>query len=125
MKNQNDILEAILGQVQKQNNYNSTHSKIADQLTNTIDYDNDIASLKCISKKRSIKAIMKNKVLNRKKYNKWYKKDDKLLSSSIKEYFISDGIKNKKAKKLAKNASKRILKSFYQNPDKKRNRNRI
>lgn len=86
-------------------------------------YDTDFSSLKVLNKKKGIKAIMNGKVLNadRKKYRKWKKHDKEIIkemiSPMLQEMYDNDDIGYKKAKKLRKILTNRIISCFYGSED--------
>lgn len=87
-----------------------------------IDSDN-FSDIKALSKKKGIKAITSGKVLNagRKKYRRWRKHDKKVIkeriSPALQEMYECGDIGYKKAKKLRKIVSNRIISCFYGNDD--------
>lgn len=83
------------------------------------DDDYTLADLKALRKKKSIKNILKGKVLNtsRKKYKRWKKNDkeilDEILLPSIQALYDEGTIGHRRAKKLHKQVRRRILNCFY------------
>lgn len=81
-------------------------------------YD-DWEELKIFAKKKGRKALLKGKVINadRKKYKKWRKHDKKIVQSMVApmlQDLYDDGVIGyKKAKKLKKITTRRILSCFY------------
>lgn len=83
----------------------------------------ELMDLKCLYKKRATKALLGGKILNgeRKKYRRWRKHDKKILeeliSRPLQEMYDDDRISYRKAKRIRKEAVRRILSCFYARED--------
>lgn len=83
----------------------------------------DLMDLKCLYKKRAAKALLGKKILNgeHKKYRRWRKHDKKILrdliSRPLQEMYDDGRISYRKAKRIRKEAVRRILSCFYATED--------
>ena len=109
------------------NSHNSNYAEIRRMLDQTSRSDDDIedtptcgfADMKVITTKRGTKAILANKVLNAncKRYKKWRKNDKAVLKAMLtpplQEMYEDGKIGYRKAKRVRRIVTKRILSCFY------------
>lgn len=82
-------------------------------------YRTDFSDMKAITKRRGVKAILDGKVLNSgcKKYKRWRSNDKQvikeMLTPPLQEMYDNGEIGYRKAKRVRKIVTKRILSCFY------------